>query len=173
MLGLEQTLTQKRFESLLWDVFRNVPAGTPILLEGESRRIGRVTLPGDMYETMRNGIKIWCEASVETRVRRLLEGYGREEYREEIVAALDRIRKKLGGDKYVELSGYLQRWDLAPFVRELCVSYYDRNYYKVRDWVEDAVISLEDYDEAASGLQEDLRSRGLIKQSSRVVPCPV
>jgi tRNA 2-selenouridine synthase len=117
-----------------------------------------------MYETMRGGIKIWCEASVETRVQRLLEDYGREEYREEMVAALDRIRKKLGGDKYLELSGYLQRWELAPFVRELCVSYYDRNYYKVRDWVEDAVVSLEDYDEAAAMLKGYLGTRGLTKQ---------
>jgi tRNA 2-selenouridine synthase len=162
MLGLEQNLTQKRFESLLWDAFRRVPSGTPILLEGESRRIGRVALPGDLYETMRGGIKIWCEASVETRVRRLLEDYGREEYREEMVAALDRIRKKLGGDKFIELSGYLQRWELAPFVRELCVSYYDRNYYKVRDWVEDAVISLEDYAGAARDLETCMLLRGLV-----------
>ena len=157
MLGLAQDLTQKRFESLLWEAFRRVPAGAPIILEGESRRIGRVALPGDMYETMRDGVKIWCEASVETRVRRLLEDYGREEYREEMVAALNRIRKKLGGDKYAELSGYLQRWELEPFVRELCVSYYDRNYYKVRDWVEDAVISLEEYGEAARELEACLR----------------
>jgi tRNA 2-selenouridine synthase len=158
MLGLEQNLTQKHFESLLWDAFRRVPPGTPVILEGESRRIGRVALPGDMYEVMRDGVKIWCEASLETRVRRLLEDYGREEYRAEMTAALDRIRKKLGGEKYLELSGYLQKWELEPFVRELCVSYYDRNYYKVRDWTEDAVISLEDYTEAAVNLEEYLNT---------------
>jgi len=162
MLGLEQNLTQKRFESLLWDAFRRVPPGTSIILEGESRRIGRVALPGDMYETMRDGVKIWCEASLETRVRRLLEDYGREEYRDEMVAALDRIRKKLGGHAYAELSGYLHRWELEPFVRELCVSYYDRNYYKVRDWTEDAIISLEDYTDAARELETCLRQRGLV-----------
>ncbi len=153
MLGLEQKLTQKRYESLLWDLFRRAPAGVPILLEGESRRIGRVALPGELYEVMQSGVKIWCEASLETRVKRLLEDYGREEYREEIIASLERIRKKLGGEKYSELSGYLQRWDLAPFVRELCVCYYDRNYYKVREWQEDAVISLEDYREAEGSLK--------------------
>jgi tRNA 2-selenouridine synthase len=161
MLGLEQSLTQKRFESILWDALRRIPPGMPIVLEGESRRIGRVALPGDMYEVMRDGFKVWCEASVATRVRRLLEDYGREEYREEMVAALGRIRKKLGGDTYAELSGYLHRWELEPFTRELCVSYYDRNYYKVRDWVEDAVISLEDYDEAADALAGLIRERGL------------
>ncbi len=153
MLGLEQNLSQKRFESLLWDELRRVPAGVPILLEGESRRIGRVALPGDFYETMREGIKIWCEASLETRVSRLLEDYGREEYREEIIASLVRIRKKLGGELYAELSGYLERWELAPFVRKLCVAYYDRNYYKFRDWTEEMVLSLEEYGEAAESLK--------------------
>lgn len=162
MIGLEQNLTQKRFESLLWDAFRRIPPGTPVVLEGESRRIGRVALPGELYEKMRDGVKIWCEASLETRVSRLLEDYGREEYRAEMVAALERIRKKLGGEKYVELSGYLERWELEPFVRELCVSYYDRNYYKVRDWTEDAVISLEEFDEAAGALQDCLRVHEVI-----------
>lgn len=161
MLGLEQNLTQKHFESLLWDAFRRIPPGMPIVLEGESRRIGRIALPGVMYETMRDGVKIWCEATLETRVRRLLEDYGREEYREEIISSLGRIRKKLGGEKYVELSGYLDRWELEPFVRELCVSYYDRNYYKFRDWTEDAIISLEDYTEAATALREHLIQGGI------------
>ncbi len=158
MLGLEQTLTQKRYESLLWDAFRRVPAGVPIILEGESRRIGRVALPGDLYEVMRDGVKIWCEASMETRVRRLLEDYGRLEYREEIIASLDRIRKKLGSEKHAELSGYLQRWELAPFIGELCLSYYDRNYYKVLEWTPDMVLSLENYDEAAVTLQQYLKT---------------
>lgn len=157
MLGLEQHLSQKQFESLLWDEFRRMTPGTPVILEGESRRIGRVALPGDLYEKMRDGFKVWCEASLETRVSRLLQDYGREEYREEIVAALDRIRKKLGGEKYRELQGCLERWELEAFVRELCVSYYDRTYYKVRDWVEDAVISLEEYDTAVGELKSCLK----------------
>ena len=159
MLGLDQNLSQKWYESLLWDTFRRIPAGTPIVLEGESRRIGRVALPGDMYEVMRDAVKIWCEASLETRVRRLLDDYGKEEYRGDIIASLERIRKKLGGEKYTELSGYLLQWDLAPFVRELCTSYYDRNYYKGRDWTEDAVISLEDYSKAGTELQEYVMAR--------------
>ena len=161
MLGLEQNLTQKRYESLLWDAFRRSPPGLPILLEGESRRIGRVALPGDLYEVMSDGVKIWCEASLETRVGRLLEDYGKEEYRDDLIASLNRIKKKLGGEKYEELSGYLQRWDLAPFVRELCVSYYDRNYYKVREWTEEVIISLEDYGEAATALKGFLGSADL------------
>src|SRR6185369_2161833 len=68
-LGLSQEhLTQKRFETHLWDILRKLPPGKPIYLEGESRRIGQMTLPGDLYEVMGESIKVWCIASLETRV---------------------------------------------------------------------------------------------------------
>jgi tRNA 2-selenouridine synthase len=156
-LGLCQDLTQKRFETLLWDAFRCLPAGRPIIIEGESRRIGRVSLPGDMYEVMGNAIKVWCTASLETRVQRLINEYGKSEYQEGMLAALERIRKKLGGEKFAEISGYLEQWDLEPFMRELMVSYYDRQYYKTREWHEDLALSLEDYQTAAAELEQYLR----------------
>ena len=155
-LGLSQTLTQKRFETLLWDAFRRLPAGTPIIIEGESKRIGKVSLPGEMYEVMQQGIKIWCEASLETRVRRLMTEYGRPEYRTDMEVALERIKKRLGGEKFAEIAGYLSRWEMEPFMEELIRSYYDKVYYKTRDWREDVNLSLENYAEARENLEKFL-----------------
>ena len=148
-LGLKQDLTQKWFETTLWNVLRSLPPDRPVYLEGESRRIGALSLPGNMYEVMRDSVKIWCEASLETRVVRLIEEYGRTEYKVGMAAALERIRKKLGGDRYDEFAGYLERWELEPFMAGLMTEYYDRLYYKTREWVEDFRISLEDFDSAA------------------------
>lgn len=158
-LGLSQDLSQKLFESLLWDAVRRSPPGRPIIVEGESRRIGRLSLPGDLYEAMQAGVKVWCEAPLETRVDRLIEEYGRPEYREGMADSLQRIRKRLGGEKYDEIAGYLERWELRPFMAELLVGYYDKVYYKVREWREDATISLRDYDAAVRELEEFLSRR--------------
>jgi tRNA 2-selenouridine synthase len=152
-LGLTQGLTQKRFETLLWESFRVSPPGKPIIVEGESKRIGRISLPGDMYEVMLRSPKVWCEASLETRVRRLIEEYGRPDYREGMEAALNRISKRLRPDKFNEIEGYLKRWELEPFAEELIRHYYDKVYYKGRDWREDAVIPLEDYHLAGQELE--------------------
>jgi len=76
-----------------------------------------------------------------------------------MAAALHRIRKRLGGEKYEVIREYLERWELRPFMKELLTSYYDRVYYKTRDWKEDRSISLEDYDTAARELEEFLSSR--------------
>ena len=157
-LGLSQDeLSQKRFETLLWDAFRRLPPGRPVYIEGESRRIGRMTLPGNLYDVMQESFKVWCTASIETRVRRLAEEYGLRMYEEGLKEALLRIKKRLGGDKYAEIAGYLERWEMAPFMTELIVSYYDKLYYKVREWREDMTLSLEDFDAAAAELVKEVK----------------
>jgi tRNA 2-selenouridine synthase len=157
-LGLTQEhLTQKRFETLLWDTFRKMPQGKTIYLEGESRRIGQMTLPGNLYDVMGESIKVWCTASIETRVRRLTEEYGLREYEAGLTEALLRIKKRLGGEKYAEIAGYLERWEMEPFMTELIVSYYDKLYYKVREWKEDFALSLEDFDAAADELVQEVQ----------------
>lgn len=152
-LGLSQDeLSQKHFETLVWDAFRRLPPGRPVYIEGESRRIGRMTLPGNLYDVMQESYKVWCTASLETRVQRLTSEYGLRIYEDGLRESLLRIRKKLGGDKYTEIAGYLERWEMAPFMTELIVSYYDRLYYKVREWQEDITLCLEEFD----GAEEEL-----------------
>jgi len=155
-LGITQNLSQKHFETILWNKLRKSPRGKPIILEGESRRIGKISLPGDVYEVMATGIKIWCKTTMDTRIKRLIAEYGKEEYRDEMAAALLRIKKKLGGEKSAEISGYLESWDLNPFMKGLLENYYDKVYYKVRVWKEDQVLSLENFDEAQRELENFL-----------------
>lgn len=152
-VGIKQTLSQKRFDTLLWDAFRMAPAGRPIVLEGESQRIGKIMLPGRFYEGMCAGYRIWCSASVETRVKRLAAEYARAEYREEMAAALLRIKKKLGGPRYTELSGMLEKWDVEGLGRGLIECYYDKLYYKYRSWEPHLEIDLEDYGQAERQLE--------------------
>jgi tRNA 2-selenouridine synthase len=147
-VGLHQTLSQKRFETLLWHAFQYAPTDRPIVLEGESPRIGKLSLPGNLYEVMAASCKIWCVASLDTRVRRLAVEYAREEYRVPMAAALERIKKKLGGQRYAELSDMLAAWDIEGLGKGLIEYYYDKLYYKNRPWTPDLEIDLEDYSKA-------------------------
>lgn len=156
-LGLNQTLTQKRFETLLWDELRKAPEGMPLILEGESERIGRVSLPGNFYQMMAEGTRVWCHASLETRVQRLIGEYGLPCYKEEMATALQRIRKKLGGKRCDEIGEHLERWEMEPFMEGLVCDYYDKVYYKNRSWQADFELCMEDFDAAADTLLKHLQ----------------
>jgi tRNA 2-selenouridine synthase len=152
-VGLQQTLSQKRFETLLWDQFQRAPTDRPIVLEGESPRIGRIALPGNLYEVMAASCKVWCVASLETRVRRLAVEYAHEEYRDAMGEALERIKKKLGGVRYAELAGMLKAWDIEGLGSGLIIHYYDKLYYKNRPWTPDLEMDLEDFSKAEQLLE--------------------
>jgi tRNA 2-selenouridine synthase len=161
-VGLDQGLSQKRFDTLLWNAFRSAPGDRPIVIEGESQRIGRIALPGNLYDVMAGSCKVWCSASLETRVKRLSVEYAREEYREPMAAALDRIRKKLGGVVHAELAAMLAAWDIEGLGRGLIEHYYDRLYYKHRRWQPDIEIDLEDFGEAEHRLSGFWNHRGTL-----------
>lgn len=144
-LGLGEQPPQKRFETLLWDAFRKAPTDRPIVVEGESKRIGRVNLPGNLHEVMAESTKVWCDVSVATRVKRLSAEYAKEEYRQPMAEALERIKKKLGGEQYTELQHKLAAWDIPGIAHDLIEQYYDKLYYRVRKWEPEGTISLEEY----------------------------
>jgi tRNA 2-selenouridine synthase len=69
-------------------------------------------------------------------------------------ASLERIKKRLGGQRHAELKGLLTSWDVEGLGRGLIEYYYDKLYYKHRPWTPDTEISLEDFGEAERKLKE-------------------
>jgi tRNA 2-selenouridine synthase len=153
-LGLKQNFTQKHFETALWNAFRQLPSEKAIVLEGESQRIGKYSLPGCLYQKMAGSCKIWCHASLETRIERLKEEYALPEYREAMLEALERIRKKLGGSRYAELKSSIEAWEVEGIARGLIEGYYDKMYYKHRPWTPELELELEDFRQAELELEE-------------------
>ncbi|MDX1374335.1 MAG: tRNA 2-selenouridine(34) synthase MnmH [Burkholderiales bacterium] len=67
--------SQKMFESRLLAALGALDPARPAFVEGESRRIGQVQLPGALIETMRAAACLRLEASLDTRVALLLDEY--------------------------------------------------------------------------------------------------
>ena len=153
-IGMGQQPSQKNFDTRLWHHFVTAPPNRAIVLEGESQRIGQILLPGNLYEVMSVSSKIWCTASIETRVKRLAEEYGTPEYIEPIRISLDRIRRKLGNERHQEMLRLLDSGDIMALAEGLVAHYYDRLYYRYRHWEPDAVISLENFGDAACQLMQ-------------------
>lgn len=129
--------------------------GGTLVLEDESRLIGRCHLPLSLQAQMKEAPRVVIEESLESRVQVTLEDYvigplteyrqwfgeeqGLRQLGEELLAAMDRIRKRLGGARHRTLRHVLEQaletqartgdTDAhREWIRELLSGYYDPMY---------------------------------------------
>lgn len=67
--------SQKAFENKLCDILHGINPQESIFIEGESKRMGNITIPTRLYIKMQKGIRIEITAPLEQRVMRILKDY--------------------------------------------------------------------------------------------------
>lgn len=120
---------QRAFESALWQKLRGFERVRPVFVESESRRIGRLSLPGPLFEAMTGSSCVRVAAPLEARVGHLVARYG-DLYRD-----VGSLQRRLGF--FVELHGRktVDRWRqwaeegrLDDLAREMVRCHYDPAY---------------------------------------------
>ncbi len=128
-LGLSAQPTQKAFEARLWEVLRTTPPGRYALAEGESKNIGKITLPPQVYLSLQTETTLWVNASLDYRVRVILDDYPAvDQYGESFVAPIEALKKRLGKEQVAHMLSLLHAGEWQTLVRELMVQYYDPLY---------------------------------------------
>ncbi|HEY8875775.1 MAG TPA: tRNA 2-selenouridine(34) synthase MnmH [Desulfosporosinus sp.] len=128
-IGLGNPPSQKKFEGLLYEELALLSDFPYVIVECESKRIGKVTLPVNFYAAMQEGIQVLHCDSMENRVLRLLKEYTTvPNALHEIGVALERLIKTLGHVKVQELRSLLETGCLDVFTERLLVEYYDKLY---------------------------------------------
>lgn len=99
-----------------------------IWLEDESQRIGSVNIPGALWRTMRASPIYFLEIPFEERLKHISEEYSQCS-KEKLSAAIERIKKRLGG---LETKNALQFLDEGNCVEcfRILLHYYDKFYLK-------------------------------------------
>lgn len=98
----------------------------PVWVEAESRSVGSCRVPPELFEQMNNAFALEITRPVAERVALLVNIYGQAN-RNELVAATERIRRRLGGDRTQQAIAHIQAGDLASAVT-ITLDYYDRAY---------------------------------------------
>lgn len=101
---------------------------SPIWLEAESQRIGKVNIPGTFFEQIKNSPILRLEIPFEERHKNILNGYGKFE-KEDLIQCVLRIRKRLGGLETKNCINHLLENQLEEAFTIL-LRYYDRWYDK-------------------------------------------
>ena len=120
-----------------------------ILLEDESRSIGRVTLPGTWYEKMQSSKLVVLKVSTDERVNNILDEYvlqilktsnNVQELLNQYLFSLEKIKKRLGDKLFKEISDLMIKSfkmdnldSHKKWISKLLIGYYDPMYnYKLK-----------------------------------------
>ena len=125
----------------------------PVWIEDESENIGTVNQPKGFFRLLRSSPLVVLEVPRSSRLKRVLDEYG-DIPRERMDDALNRIRKRLGGEAHKRAHALLDSGDL-PALAEILLEYYDRAYDKqIHMRVAHATVRAQNTHEAVSLLLE-------------------
>ena len=130
-IGLEVQPTVEHFENELFAEISKLDLSRRVWVEDESRMIGSVRLPHHFFAQIRQSPAFFMDVSVETRTELILQEYGGLSPNE-LVAAIQRITKRLGGQHAKRAIEFLSAGDVKEAVRIL-LDYYDRLYLSNRE----------------------------------------
>lgn len=118
--------TTEQFENNLFDRWQSLDLNRPVWLEDESKSIGRVFIPDELFLHMKKSLLVEIELPLRYRVENLTEEYGLEQI-ETLSANVLKIRKRLGGVATQEVIRALSAGDLEK-AATLLLRYYDKAY---------------------------------------------
>jgi tRNA 2-selenouridine synthase len=129
-LGETKQPTQEMFENMLAQELNNLKRLISVnaFIEDESQRIGLLKIPDPFWATMRNSVICFLEVPFEERLDYLTAEYGKYA-KEQLVNAIIRIQKRLGGLETKTAIGYLVEDNCKECFRIL-LKYYDKWYAK-------------------------------------------
>jgi len=128
-----QPANQKTFDSYLYEVLKEMQTADAVILEAESQRIGKIIVPDQVMSAKENGQHILVNASIHTRVSRILEEYQLDKHKEPFVAGIERIERKLPTEIRPIIRESLEVNDFYTVVQLLLEYYYDPRYQFATD----------------------------------------
>lgn len=163
-----QPRTQQQFDAQLLAVLDRLKYATPVWIEGESRKIGKVTMPEALRKAMQRATCVLVTASLESRVDRIVAEYGRADQatRAQCEGALRGLTIPLGKKRVKEMIARVRADDYRPVVEALLLDYYDPRYeHSMRNNRYALTISSDDPGQAVHALRA--LARGLSTPQAR------
>jgi tRNA 2-selenouridine synthase len=125
-LGFSAQPTQEQFENNLAFELLKFKEYEEIWIEDESRLIGQIQIPNEIYESYRAAPLFFMDLPIEVRSSIILKDYGSFP-KSDLIQATLKIKKKLGDLRTRMAIQSVEEGDLNVWVREV-LYYYDRAY---------------------------------------------
>jgi tRNA 2-selenouridine synthase len=126
-IGLEAN-NQKTFESLLVQDVQKYKDSPYMLLEAESKRVGKVVLPEIINHYKERGTQLVIDLPMAERVKCIIQEYQPDEHKEECLQAFAGIKKRIHTPIAQEIEAHLNADRFEEAVQLLLEHYYDPRY---------------------------------------------
>lgn len=124
-LGSGVRVCQAQFENELAQALHLIIEG-PIWLEDESRQIGSLIIPPNIWRQMREAPFYYLKPGKKNRIDRLMKDYGHFPA-EMIKGSVDKIEKRLGGLRHRQAVQLIEE-NQGPELVSMLLEYYDKMY---------------------------------------------
>lgn len=123
--------SQKGFDSLLWQAFKQLDPARPVYVEAESKKIGLLQLPDALMQALAQADCIRVDASLEDRVVFLCEDYAALfDQPEWFKQQLARLTELHGRQTIMHWHALIDDADKPTLFRELILQHYDPAYQR-------------------------------------------
>ncbi len=125
-LGQEIQPSTEQFTNNLFDVWKDLDPNRPVWIEDESKNIGTVSIPEELYEKMNQAPVIVVEMIKKLRIKRLVKEYSlfNPQYLEQSIM---KIQKRLGGLNTQNCIKAVREKKFAKAI-DISLTYYDKTY---------------------------------------------
>ncbi|MFC1757591.1 tRNA 2-selenouridine(34) synthase MnmH [Planctomycetota bacterium] len=120
--------TVEQFENELFLQWRRFDRERPVWVESESQLIGKVFVPNSIFEQMINSPAVVLDVDFDRRAEFLVSVYG-DYPSEDFTESIEKIKKRLGGERYKEAMEAVRQRDVLAIAR-IALRYYDAGYQK-------------------------------------------
>ncbi|MDQ8733910.1 tRNA 2-selenouridine(34) synthase MnmH [Paenibacillus sp. LHD-38] len=127
---------QKTFESRLVHELIRLRNAPYLILEAESKRVGKAVLPEFLIKAKEKGTAIFIEIPDEQRVLNIINDYKPQENKEEFMRSFERIEKRIHTPIAAEIRSSLQEDRFNDAAKLLLLHYYDSRYQYATDQYE-------------------------------------
>ncbi len=129
-LGLGKQPRQKQFDSMLYEKLQQFADEKFLIVESESRKIGKLFLPDRLYAMMKEGLHVLIYDNLENRVNRIYDEYvvASGNTAKEYINCMEGLQRYLGKKKTQEITKMISDGNFRNAIRILLTDYYDPLY---------------------------------------------
>ncbi|PAF48887.1 tRNA 2-selenouridine(34) synthase MnmH [Helicobacter sp. 12S02232-10] len=119
--------TQKMFENRLFEEFCKKAPEKILLIEAESRKLGKIIIPHSLFKAYQDKIIILVQSDLSLRIQRIVKMY-QNIPENEFFIGMEKIKPYISKNIFSEILTLWEKKDLNKIAEILIVKYYDKVY---------------------------------------------